>query len=70
VAKGKQFRKKFVSGDDQEIVVSVDYQNQKQIAFGCDMPNVYYSLYIIANRRLVGKPKPINKQIAHGSKRF
>jgi len=34
------------------------------------MPNLFYNLYIVSGNKVVDKPKAINKQIAHGMKRF
>jgi len=34
------------------------------------MPNLFYNIYIVANNKLIDKPKAVNKQIAHGMYRF
>jgi len=54
--KGKKFMKRFTSEEDQDIVVAVDYLNKRKLAYGCNMPNVFYNIYIIKGRKLLGKP--------------
>lgn len=67
---GKKFMKSFSTPIDQEIVLTVDYLNKKKIPHGCPIPSLYYNIYIVANGKVEGKPTPVNKQIAHGMKKF
>jgi len=59
--KGKKFMRRFTSDADQEIIVSVDYQNHRQIPHGCATPDVFYNIYIVANGKLMMKGKAVNK---------
>jgi len=62
--------RRFETPKDQEIILSVDYQNARQIPYGCKMPNVFYNIYIVANNKLVMRGKAVNKQVAHGMVKF
>lgn len=67
---GKKFVRRMTTPVDQDVVVTVDYLNNKKVPHNCALPDLYYNIYIIANRKLVVKPKPVNQSIAHGMQRF
>lgn len=63
---GKKFMRRFETPVDQDIIISVDYQNERQIPYGCKTPDVFYNIFIVADNKLVQSGKAVNKQIAHG----
>jgi hypothetical protein len=67
---GKKFMRRFETPVDQDIIISVDYQVDRQIPFGCKTPDVFYNIYIVADNKLVVSGKAVNKQIAHGMTTF
>jgi nitrogenase subunit NifH len=40
------------------------------LGYGCKKPDVFYNIYIVTGGKVMGKPKAVNKQIAHGMIRF
>ena len=62
--------RRFETPEDQDVIITLDYQNSRQIAYGCKMPELFYNLYIIAGNKLVMPAKAINKQIAHSMLKF
>lgn len=34
------------------------------------MPDLYYNIYVVSGGKVLGKPKGVNRQIAHGMVRF
>lgn len=65
---GKKFMARFETPVDQHVIISLDYQNKRQIPFGCKLPKVFYNIYMIVDNALVGKGgKAVNKQLSHGN---
>ena len=44
--KGKKFNRKFTSSVDQEVILTIEYQNPRQIEAKCPKPPVFYNIYI------------------------
>lgn len=69
--KGKKFNTSITSKADQEIVITLDYQNKRQVPRGCKMPNVFYNFYIYGEIPGKGpKPTPVSRQTGYGSHSF
>lgn len=52
------------------MIISVDYQNTRQIPHGCKTDDVFYNIYLVADNALVMPGKAVNKQISHGMVQF
>lgn len=55
----------FTSPVDQEIVLTLDYQNERQIPRGCPKDNVFFNMYIDN-----GDPIAVSKQTGYAGVRF
>lgn len=53
----------FTSPVDQDIVVTLDYQNERQIPKGCPKDKVWYNMYLKWNG---GKPLTVSTQTGYG----
>jgi len=43
---GKEYAASFTSDVDQEVILTLDYQNARQVGPGCAMPNLNYNIYV------------------------
>jgi len=64
---GQQHWYEFTSPVDQNLTITLDYQNTRQTAAGCRGPRVYYNLYTLTNRNgIVEGPTAVSGQTGYG----
>ena len=57
----------FTSEVDQDLLITLDYQNNRQTAAGCRGPNVYYNMYTLTSRNgMVEGPTAVSGQTGNG----